>query len=136
MNPEIKERWITALRSGNYGQVKGQLGVEIADQPDHSGYCCLGVLCEVAVEDGVVTREVVPSGTVEYVDENSGGHAWMVLSEAVTEWADIVENPEVNVEGLDIVIDDVLRTSASLAELNDYAGKDFNFIADVIETRL
>ncbi len=136
MNPEIKERWITALRSGNYGQVKGQLGVEIAHQPDHSGYCCLGVLCEVAVEDGVVTREVMPSGTVEYVDENYGEHARMVLSEAVTEWADIVENPEVNVEGLDIVIDDVLRTSASLAELNDYAGKDFNFIADVIETRL
>lgn len=40
MNPEIKEKWINALLSGEYKQVNGML---------RSGdkYCCLGVLCDI-----------------------------------------------------------------------------------------
>jgi hypothetical protein len=41
MNPEIKKKWLTALRSGEYKQTAGAL-------KDTSGYCCLGVLCEAA----------------------------------------------------------------------------------------
>lgn len=40
MNPEIKERWIGALRSGEYKQAKKQLRF-------HDHYCCLGVLCDL-----------------------------------------------------------------------------------------
>lgn len=40
MNPELKAKWVAALRSGEYEQITGSL-----KEPD--GYCCLGVLCEV-----------------------------------------------------------------------------------------
>lgn len=35
-----KEEWVAALRSGNYVQTKGRLR-------DKTGYCCLGVMCDV-----------------------------------------------------------------------------------------
>lgn len=41
MNPEIKAKWLEALRSGNYKQGTGRLR-----KADNS-YCCLGVLCDV-----------------------------------------------------------------------------------------
>ncbi len=40
MNPEIKEQWIAALKSGNYRKDTGSLKTK-------EGYCCLGVLCEI-----------------------------------------------------------------------------------------
>lgn len=44
MKPEIKEKWLEALRSGNYKQGTGKLR-----QVEKNGdtYCCLGVLCDV-----------------------------------------------------------------------------------------
>lgn len=44
MNPEIKAKWIAALRSGKYRQGKGVL--RRADE-----FCCLGVLCDVVRKD-------------------------------------------------------------------------------------
>lgn len=40
MNPEIKAKWIEALRSGKYQQTAGTLR-------NNDGFCCLGVLCDV-----------------------------------------------------------------------------------------
>ena len=40
MKPDIKQAWLTALRSGNYQQGQGYL--RQGDQ-----YCCLGVLCDL-----------------------------------------------------------------------------------------
>ena len=44
MVPEIKKRLIVALRSGDYKQTRGALC-------EDGGYCCLGVLCELAMID-------------------------------------------------------------------------------------
>lgn len=41
MNPEIKAKWIEALRSGKYKQ--GQNRLRSID----NHFCCLGVLCDV-----------------------------------------------------------------------------------------
>ena len=41
MNKEIKEKWVAALRSGEYEQARKKLYYA-------GGYCCLGVLCVVA----------------------------------------------------------------------------------------
>lgn len=59
MDPEMKKRWVEALRSGKYKQGKGCLHDEV-----HDTYCCLGVLNEIedlgmpgdagALEDGPV----------------------------------------------------------------------------------
>ena len=41
MTPELKGKWLEALRSGKYKQAKGVL------HKFNAGYCCLGVLCDV-----------------------------------------------------------------------------------------
>ncbi len=46
MNPEIKQKWIKALRSGDYRQGRGKLSRANFVTGDYE-YCCLGVLCEV-----------------------------------------------------------------------------------------
>lgn len=64
LNPDVKQRWIEALRSGKYEQGQGRLR-------DGDRYCCLGVLCEIEglVYDGEVyywegkgTDALVPYG--------------------------------------------------------------------------
>jgi len=47
LKPEIKERWLEALRSGKYKQTTGYLR-------DDDGFCCLGVLCDVVKNDKAV----------------------------------------------------------------------------------
>lgn len=42
MNPEIKAKWLEALRSGKYQQIRGRLRSINGD-----AYCCLGLLCEI-----------------------------------------------------------------------------------------
>lgn len=51
MKPELKKLWVEALRSGEYEQTQEQL----CDSTDDGGYsyCCLGVLCEVAIKAGL-----------------------------------------------------------------------------------
>lgn len=46
MDAIAKQLWTDALRSGDYEQGKGTLR-------ENDKYCCLGVLCEVAIKDGV-----------------------------------------------------------------------------------
>jgi hypothetical protein len=41
MNKELKNKWISALRSGNYEQASGAL---VEFHADGTAYCCLGVL--------------------------------------------------------------------------------------------
>ena len=42
---EVVKRWVAALRSGEYKQTQGQLW-------SGDGFCCLGVLCDLAAKDG------------------------------------------------------------------------------------
>jgi hypothetical protein len=44
MNPEVKARWVAALRSGEYKQGKGALRL-------NNKFCCLGVLCDLYGDD-------------------------------------------------------------------------------------
>ncbi len=41
MNPEIKQLWVAALRSGEYKQAQGNLRTQ------DNKFCCLGVLCNL-----------------------------------------------------------------------------------------
>lgn len=53
MNKRIKRLWLKALRGGKFKQGEGQLCVEEDDRLRH---CCLGVLEEIAVQNGVIER--------------------------------------------------------------------------------
>ena len=50
MKPEIQAEWVAALRSGEYKQGTGVLRSEANE------FCCLGVLCDLAVKAGVAVE--------------------------------------------------------------------------------
>ncbi|MFC4114138.1 hypothetical protein [Nonomuraea zeae] len=121
MNAEVKADWVAALRSGEYTQAEGKLF-----DPETGGYCCLGVLCNLAEKKGLIQRQVDEAdGTVWF------GPSYTVLEdETVRTWAGLdSSNPDLpHPNG-----DDYLPGSA--AGLNDN-GFTFSQIADLIEKHL
>lgn len=123
MNEEIKSRWIAKLESGDYDQTTGHLNVG-------SGYCCLGVLCEIAVEDGIVIKQATDDDTpalytakIDTSDYNED-----IVPIAVMKWAGLPStNPDIDDEELDV--------NNNLAELNDN-GMTFSEIANLIRKNL
>lgn len=55
MNKSVKQMWVEALESGKYRQAREEL--KVTDWSKHAAYCCLGVLCNLAVKNGVCTKE-------------------------------------------------------------------------------
>jgi hypothetical protein len=117
MNQEIKNKWTTALRSGEYTQGTGNL------RSAGDKFCCLGVLCDLAVKAEIIPVPVNIGQSYRYGAEGDMGH-WF-LPESVREWA-----------GLDSTDPDWLRDDGtfSLSRMNDN-GKTFDEIADVIEEK-
>jgi hypothetical protein len=67
MNQDVKALWLAALRSGEFQQGKKRL------RNMDDTYCCLGVLCELAVREGAI-----PPAVLDYVDSEAytyGDHA-------------------------------------------------------------
>jgi hypothetical protein len=134
VKPEIKARWLAALRSGEY--VQGHEALRAFSCPPFGGaedvtevYCCLGVLCDLAARDGVVEWDGID---VHYTDPQRGREHWEnnVLPLPVMVWAGLAEdNPRVACEVGGY-------TSANLATLNDSHGLDFSELADCIEESL
>lgn len=135
MNPAIKAQWVAALRSGEYQQGRNFLRTD-------EGFCCLGVLCDLAVKAGVADwgePDVFPSidGRV-YDDVRACGDSTGVLPTVVMRWAGLnTDSPEVGaVNGLDVnMLDDDLD-EITLARLNDAHLFDFSMIADLVEAQL
>ena len=55
MNPRIKDLWVKALQSGKYRQ--GQLRLIREQKTYGTEHCCLGVLCELALAEGVCKKK-------------------------------------------------------------------------------
>jgi len=127
MNPDVKQKWIAALRSGDYKQTREQLRRE-------NSYCCLGVLTDLYDKDETVEREDHWCGDLySYTcgEPKSKYKSESVLPQPVMEWAGLEEyNPTVKYSHctkypeLNIV---------SLAFLNDHENLNFEQIADIIE---
>lgn len=113
MNQDIAKQWVAALRSGAYQQGKQYLERE-------GRHCCLGVLCDLAVREGVTTRvKMGPDGeTVFGFDLVYGG-----LPEVVMGWAGIRNS----------LGHFAANEPAPLYHLNDSGVYTFREIADVIE---
>ena len=77
MNPDIKARWVAALRNPEAKQLRGNLGKV------YGGRCCLGVLCDIAVEDGVIQ----PPEADEFDGNLSYGGMESLPPVEVNEWA-------------------------------------------------
>lgn len=114
MDPEVKARWVAALRSGEYKQTKRALRLD-------GGHCCLGVLCDLyAKEHGFAWEH-----TADLEGENAG-----LPNNDVCKWAGITANERVEIDG----------ERARLYDHNDGAGdtepRTFAQIADAIEAQL
>ncbi len=122
MNPEVKAKWLTALRSGEYEQTTGTLHRIVGRAESHwspesrPGWCCYGVLCDVAVKEGLKVIRKTDEDT-EYFDGVID-----YLPPSVMEWAGLPGN-DLEVQG------------RSLAHRNDN-GVLFLEIANLIEEYL
>lgn len=113
MNQAIKERWVNALDSGKYKQVRGALH-------NDKGYCCLGVLCDLYIQEHPDNNWTWEEGRFKFMDECG------VLPYTVRKWAGLsVNNPVIQLED----------GETSLAGLNDL-GRPFEEIAQIIEEQL
>lgn len=112
MNQQIKEKWMNALRSGEYSQTRGALRTT-------EGFCCLGVLCDLySKETGTEWGEYQK----DFANSSFLGEL-ATFPPKVGEWSGIERaNPYFEEVG-------------TLASLND-GGKEFTEIADVIEKYL
>lgn len=130
MNRDIKARWIEALRSGDYPQTREALhrtepGLDSKGKTMPPGFCCLGVLCELAAKEGVITSKTFSNGEVEYDGDS------LFLPAPVHEWAELVKD-----DGLPLYTGDVLVGEGIwVSSLND-KGKTFEEIADVVEEKV
>lgn len=131
MNKKVKEKWLDRLRNGGLKQATSALKETYDDGT--SGYCCLGVLCEIAVEEGIIKAPRPEWGRNEDPDSHYGNWTYgrnsdSFLPPTVRDWAGLSENnPAVNVN------DDFISTT--LATLND-SGSSFEEIAGYIEASL
>lgn len=119
MNEEVKAEWVAALRSGDYPQGAGMLRSATSD-----GYCCLGVLCELAVKHGVIQPpKKTLWGAYLYAHEFGDESRDSSIPRRVAEWAGL--------DGPDPVV-----KAAYLSEWNDVKDADFPQIANMIEEEL
>jgi len=134
MNPEIKSKWIAALRSGQYEQARGGLQRILYrdNETGHidCGFCCLGVLCDIAMQEDEVCwwkdQEAISTDHTGQFTVNADA-----LPSSVVEWAGLEDSdPEVP-----FPIDDD-KDRKRLSELNDSFRLDFGQIADIIEEHL
>ena len=131
MNTEVKQKWIGALRSGKYEQGSEKLR-------SVTGYCCLGVLCDIYAQEHNTQwefrgdEEINPqSQDYWYFDEHSE-----FLPESVMNWAELkTHNPTVRVDVEDNDDEDNWYYKDELSDIND-SGYDFSQIANIIEAQL
>lgn len=100
---KARRLWVRALRSGKYGWGKEAL------KPDDGRFCCLGVLCEVALKRGIIS---------------SYGHNASFLPDSVREWVGLEYN------------DGAKEYLQPLSEINDESKRNpFKKIANLIEKK-
>lgn len=126
MDQRVKNLWVNALRSGDFEQGQGNLRKD-------GKFCCLGVLCELAVNEGII-----PPGQQNTAPGFGDGYVYggdmNYLNPGVIQWAGLdYKNPTVEVPDSEIATG--VEGKVGLAVVND-AGKDFNFIANLIEEQL
>lgn len=119
MNADVKALWTARLRSGQDEQTKGAL-------KDNTGSCCLGVLSDIAVEQGVIPEPIrySPDGDWHYGADEDTGH----LPIEVQEWAGLPASPKVPLNGG--------PAESHLTDLNDGGSWTFPQLADLIDKEL
>jgi hypothetical protein len=130
MNSKVKEAWVNALRSGKYEQGSERLR-------SVSGYCCLGVLCDIYAKEhntewkfnGNEETNLQPMDYWYYEGESE------FLPESVMDWAELkTNNPQLRVD-VEEDGEDNWNYKEGVSNLND-SGYTFTTIANLIEAQL
>lgn len=141
MRGEVLDEVVKRLRSGEYAQGNSALRRKTkGGGPDR--FCCLGVMCEIAVEEGVLTRmdAEVPGTSYAYSTTGENEAYTAYLPPSVVEWAGMVSDQEKEASheeyhyeergSFDVGLND------SLAAMNDNGKHDFPAIADWMEANV
>lgn len=120
----LMAEWLEALRSGEYKQGTGALHQVVEETGTHT-FCCLGVLGDVCVKNGLIAKPVADGDQYKYCgDAGSLDGKLFKLSGLYDTLGEFTE---------------CIQGGDSLAELNDGDGtkrKTFKQIAKVIESQL
>lgn len=119
MSPELKALWLNALRSGEYRQTTGTL-------KDTDGYCCLGVLCHVASEAGMIPSDMT------IVEDANRLEAALITDDG--SWSDCKELEEGSFGLSGHIIMECMERNDGTSE--DVDRQDFVAIADWLEDAL
>lgn len=155
LNKPLIKKWVDALRSGEFGQTTGRLGK--VDETGEASYCCLGVLCEIALADGLELDRKVDESHKEITFNGFGGlppievahHAGLANEENLDDFGDtawtvpitgVVQRFVGDRVGVDGDLAPALHiysgNRVALADLNDSGAATFYEIADAIEVGL
>ena len=133
MKADIAEKWVAKLRSGDIEQSHSALGRVDGTR------CCLGVLCDIAVEENIIPSPSAHTNTrgtkLFYGLENPGGG---YLPAEVQKWAGMKTRSghiyvKDSIESLNYMLFGENKY-VSLADANDSELISFNQIADAIVT--
>lgn len=115
MNKDVAKKWVKALRSGRYQQAQGFL-------KDDTGYCCLGVLCDLYSKETKKGRFAFDdkTGEIQFMGDDNESE---VLPDEVKEWA-----------GMQTSKGELSSKIDTLADRND-CGATFTEIASIIERK-
>lgn len=117
MNPEVKQIFLEALRSGDYWV--GRLFLNV----NNKHFCALGVLCELAVKAGI-TQKFTKEYAHYYGTESKKLKSALPI--AVQKWAGLKD---------ELGSFDADSPNMSIAGVSDYH-QDFNVVADYVERYL
>jgi hypothetical protein len=121
LKPEIKTRWRAALESEKYPQCTDKL-------KSSEGFCCLGVLGDLAVEDGVASW----NGDILVV-KNSSQSERNNFPESLLKWAfEVKPNTHCTVSNFPYFTNSKVRKTNCLTYAND-SGTTFPEISKLIE---
>lgn len=134
MNPTVKQKWLQALRSGEFEQAHGELKQRretSKGKPESYTYkfCCLGVLCELhrQMHEGLEWEPPKETPTGERYLDN-----YEELPQQVAEWAGL--NKDVPIEIDDDIIP-IYLVNDGMPEAG-IRGHSFMEIAEIIEGQL
>ena len=125
MNKDVKKKWVDALRSGRFKQGRSRLNYA------NESYCCLGVLCEIAVSEGATDPARLKDGVGRSM---TYGWSSTVPPDDVLEWAGIDDEPVFPAR--DDSMHNTWSAANKLIDLNDDQRAPFEVIADWIEANL
>jgi hypothetical protein len=123
----LKAEWVAALRSGEYRQGKNSLRCKSIENGQYE-YCCLGVLCDLAVKHG----------EGEWRDSLHNSNRSIYTPHALPdEWSMNYPSRDLSDRlNLGASADGALSRQSLLGDMNDDQNKDFLTIADWIEANL